>query len=105
MPRTILYQPNGSKSCFLTNPVRNLITKSETTNAITIPSAIAEICGTVIAPPPRINFRILYPLAPIIVGMARKKVNSAAAVLESPKIYAPIIVTPEREVPGTAART
>ena len=51
------------------------------------------------------NFRILYPLAPIIVGMARKKVNSAAAVLESPKINAPIIVTPEREVPGTAART
>ena len=104
-PSAILYQPNNSKSCFLTKSIKNLITNSETTNATTMPNISAEICGVVITPPFLTNLSILYPLAPTIVGIARKNVNSAAAVLERPKISAPIIVTPDLDVPGTAART
>lgn len=42
-------------------------------------------------------------LAPNIAGIARKKVNSAAAVLETPSSSAPTMVAPEREVPGNIA--
>ena len=40
-----------------------------------------------------------------ITGIARKKVNSAATVLDIPIIIAPRIVAPERDVPGSAAAT
>ena len=40
---------------------------------------------------------------PTMVGIARKKVNSAAAERETNKSSAPIIVMPEREVPGIMA--
>lgn len=46
------------------------------------------------------NFIILRKLNPNITGTARKNVNSAAATLETPINNAPIIVEPEREVPG-----
>ena len=42
-------------------------------------------------------------LAPSIAGIAKTKVNSLAATREAPKISAPIIVAPERLVPGKAA--
>ena len=42
-------------------------------------------------------------LAPNIAGIARKNVNSAAAVLDTPNNNAPTIVAPEREVPGKIA--
>jgi hypothetical protein len=42
-------------------------------------------------------------LAPISVGMARKKENSVAARRDSPKSRPPMIVAPEREVPGIRA--
>ena len=38
--------------------------------------------------------------AAIIVGIARKKENSAATSLEAPKIIAPIIVEADLDVPG-----
>ena len=41
---------------------------------------------------------------PNITGTARKKVNSAAVVLERPKSKAPIIVTPDLDVPGIDAK-
>ena len=44
-------------------------------------------------------------LAPTIVGTARKNVNSAEAVLETPIKSAPTIVAPERDVPGIIERT
>ena len=44
-------------------------------------------------------------LAPNITGMARKKVNSATAVREQPSSRPPMIVEPEREVPGTMEST
>ena len=39
-----------------------------------------------------------------MVGMARKKENSAAERLSAPRSSAPTIVEPEREVPGIIAR-
>ena len=39
-----------------------------------------------------------------MVGMARKKENSAAINLEVPNRVAPIIVDPDLDVPGTRAR-
>ncbi len=39
-----------------------------------------------------------------MVGMARKKENSAAARLLAPSSMAPTMVEPERETPGTIAR-
>ena len=38
-----------------------------------------------------------------MTGMARKKVNSAATLLDTPIRSAPTIVAPEREVPGNIA--
>ena len=38
-----------------------------------------------------------------MTGIARKKVNSAATVRDTPSISAPTIVAPEREVPGKIA--
>ena len=49
-------------------------------------------------------FTSFKALAPSIVGMAKKKENSAATVREVPKIIAPIMVAPEREVPGIIAK-
>ena len=40
-----------------------------------------------------------------MVGIARKKENSAAMKREAPIRVAPIIVAPEREVPGIKAST
>ena len=42
-------------------------------------------------------------LAPNMVGIARKKENSAAMKREAPIRVAPIIVAPERDVPGIKA--
>ena len=46
------------------------------------------------------NFTSFRRLAPNITGIARKKVNSAATVREVPARIPPIMVDPEREVPG-----
>ena len=39
-----------------------------------------------------------------MVGMARKKENSVAALRDKPESMPPIMVAPEREVPGIMAR-
>ena len=44
-------------------------------------------------------------LTPNITGIARKNENSAAASRESPRMIAPKIVAPERDVPGTIEST
>ena len=51
----------------------------------------------------RPNFNTFSKLAPNITGIAKKKVNSVANPLETPNIIAPIIVAPERDVPGKIA--
>ena len=104
-PKPIRYQPKGLKSCFLTKFIKNLMTNRETANATAEPIRRYPISAPDILPAERKNFNSLYALAPTMVGIARKKVNSVAAVLDIPKRSAPIIVMPEREVPGIAANT
>ena len=54
--------------------------------------------------PVRKNLRSLMPLAPSMVGMAIKKLNSAAAERLAPRKMPPRMVEPDREVPGIRLR-
>ena len=74
----------------------------ETTNATTIPT-IRIITSVPVKEKP--NFRIFRRLAPNMTGIPRKKVNSAATVREVPARIPPIMVEPERDVPGTTEST
>ena len=76
--------------------------KMETQKATTIPK-INTVSSVPVKERP--NFKSLIKLAPNITGMARKKVNSAAISLEVPIKIPPMIVEPEREVPGTKEST
>ena len=51
------------------------------------------------------NFRHFTSPQPNMMGMARKNVNSAAAVRLHPHSMPPMMVAPEREVPGMMAST
>ncbi len=82
---------------FLIYPIRNFITKSDTTKATTIPSISIKASVPVKWNP---NLKSLSILAPNITGIARKNVYSAATVLDTPIKSAPTIVAPERDVPG-----
>ena len=74
----------------------------ETTNATTIPT-IRIITSVPVKEKP--NFRIFSRLAPNMTGIPRKNVNSAATVREVPARIPPIMVEPERDVPGTTEST
>ena len=74
----------------------------DTTNATRIPTTRIITSLAVNAKP---NFTSFRRLAPNITGIARKNVNSAATVLEVPTKIPPIIVEPEREVPGITEST
>ena len=80
--------------------MRNLITRIDTTKATIIPvSRIATSIPVKWKP----NCTIFSKLAPNITGIAKKNVNSAATVLDTPKSSAPTMVAPERDVPGKIA--
>jgi hypothetical protein len=51
------------------------------------------------------NLTIFNKLAPNITGIDRKNENSAAILLDVPKMIPPRIVAPDLEVPGTRERT
>ena len=51
------------------------------------------------------NFLSFNKLAPNITGIDIKNENSAAKLLESPRINAPRIVAPDLEVPGIKLKT
>ena len=59
-------------------------------------------------PPSGVNslkfLTISKPVAANIVGMAKRKENSVAATLFIPRRRPPMMVAPERDVPGTIAR-
>ena len=76
--------------------------KMDTAKATTIPTSRTANSVPVKANP---NFNSLIRLAPNITGIARKKVNSAAISLEAPIRIPPMMVEPEREVPGIRERT
>ena len=81
-------------------PIRNRITATDTRKAVIIPVASTITSFPVREDP---NFTTFKRLAPSITGMARKKVNSAATVRDTPMRSAPRMVAPEREVPGKIA--
>ena len=80
--------------------MRNLMTNMETTKDTTMPT-IRIINSQLVKTIP--NLMSFNKLAPNITGIAKKNVNSAATVLETPMSKAPTIVAPEREVPGNIA--
>ena len=53
----------------------------------------------------RKNFTSLRKLAPNMTGIARKKVNLAATERVVPSNKPPMMVDPEREVPGMSEST
>lgn len=77
------------------------MTASETKKAVNVPMQRVRSSVEVNLKP---NLRSLIREAPAMVGMPMKKQNSAAVVLSKPNSRAPIIVAPEREVPGTRER-
>ena len=96
-PRIMRYQPKTAKLCFFMKPVRNFIAATETTNAISTPTMSTISSDDVNENP---NLSILRRLAPSMTGIAMKNENSAAASRDIPRIIAPRMVEPEREVPG-----
>lgn len=80
--------------------MRNRMTTTDTAKATAIPTISMDHSDALKARP---DFSSFSRLAPNITGMARKNVNSAATVLDMPKSKAPIIVAPERDVPGKMA--
>ena len=76
------------------------MTKTETKNETSIPMTSTPASMVVNENP---NFTSFSRLAPNMTGMARKNVNSAATLLETPMSSAPTIVAPERDVPGKTA--
>ena len=80
--------------------IKNLIANTDTTKATTNPTT-----NNISSFPVKLNPNLssFNALAPNITGIARKNVNSAATVLDTPINNAPTIVAPEREVPGNTA--
>lgn len=83
------------------NFIKNEITEYATRNDTRKPTDKIIISLLDIAKP---CFNIEYADAATIVGIARKKENSAATNLEEPSNIAPIIVAAERDVPGIIAK-
>ena len=81
------------------------MTKTETMKDTIIPVNKMKVDCKSKKLPFLINLKILSPLAPNIVGIPKKKENSAATYLEAPIRIPPRIVAPEREVPGINAKT
>ena len=77
--------------------------RTDTKNETIIPTKSTKTSGPVNDASVR-NLKIFKRLAPTIVGMARKKENSAPADRPTPNKKAPKIVEPERDVPGIRLR-
>lgn len=99
-PRMMRYTPNTAKLCLRTYSISPLMTSRLTTKETTQPTARIAHSAPVAETPESRNFTSFSTLAPSIVGMARKKENSAPAALPTPRMIAPRMVEPEREVPG-----
>ena len=78
------------------------MTAKETKKAVSVPR-IKMISSELVKLRP--NLSSLIKEAPAMVGMPMKKQNSAAVVRSRPKRRAPMMVAPEREVPGTRDST
>ena len=76
------------------------MTNTETINATSMPTINMAASIPVKDNP---NFNIFNKLAPNMTGIARQKVNSEAAVRDTPTSRAPTMVAPDRDVPGNTA--
>ena len=81
------------------------MTKRDTTNAVATP--IASIRSShELTVYPLLKRRITFTEeAPIISGNASKKENSALVARERTQAIPPMVVAPERDVPGISERT
>ena len=79
-----------------------LIAATETTKAVIIP--VTRIASSILLKS-RPNLYSFKALAPNIMGIDKKKENSAAINLEVPRIIPPRIVAPDLEVPGIKDKT
>ena len=104
-PSMILYIPKGEKSLRFTKSIRNLIANKEMRKEVTIPTTRHQASRDVIAIPDAMNFTIFKRDAPSIMGIAIKNENSAAAARLTPNSIPPMIVEPERDVPGIKEST
>ena len=77
----------------------------ETTNATTQPTPRIAASDAPNVPPLIKNLTSLSALAPNMTGMAKKNVNLLATARVQPKSKPPIMVEPERDVPGTSEST
>ena len=75
---------------------------TDTINATNMPSSKTMSSEPVKLRP---NLYNLIKLAPAIIGTDKKKEYSAATERDTPNSIAPSMVAPEREVPGTKAKT
>ena len=80
-PRMMRYTPNTAKLCLRTYSISPLMTSRLTTKETTQPTARLAHSAPVAETPESRNFTSFSTLAPSIVGMARKKENSAPAAL------------------------
>ena len=97
--------PKTAKLCLRTYSISPLMTKRLTRKLTTQPTSSTVISVEVAETPESRNFINFRALAPSMVGMARKKENSAPALRLTPKRIAPRMVEPEREVPGSGSGT
>ena len=93
-------QAKTRKVCFSTKRTKAFTTNNAARKAVIKPSAILVILSAVSTFALRIKSKVA---APSIVGIARKKENSVAALRESPANIPPTIVAPDLDVPGIMA--
>ncbi len=103
-PTIIRYQPNALKPYLVKKPIKDLIATIATTKPIRLP-IISKLSSSPLNVFPSLkNFSSFTAEAPNIIGKARKKENSAAALRVSFWVIPPIIVLADLEVPGINAR-
>ena len=87
--------------------MRNLIVAIDTANAVTNEAISIAVLSAGIPLPLSERYpkkpAVFITDAPSIVGSAIKNENSAAALRDIPKQRAPIMVAPDRDVPGIIA--
>src|SRR5690606_7200637 len=103
-PTTILYQPKALKPYLVSTLIKDLIAMIATTRPTIFPTINRLISSPVKVWPSLKNLRSLTKDAPNIIGKARKKENSAAALRVNFWVIPPTIVLADRDVPGINAK-
>src|SRR5688572_9583045 len=96
-PNTMRYQANIANEWRLTKRMKNLTASNALTNDTMQLMTIGPASSPAIAVR---SFHNSYTVAEIRTGTATKKENSAAVLRDRPQSRPPMIVAPERLVPG-----